>query len=109
MNASVARLPRFTASALANQTQAVTNEVLKSGEVLVTRHREPTMVVMRYDRYLELIGAAKTDKLAALTEQFEREFAAMQTPEQEAGIERFFEMTPEELGRAAMLAATRKP
>lgn len=108
MNASVARLPSFTASALANQTQAVTNEVLKSGAVVVTRHREPTMVLMRYDRYLELT-AAKDNKLAALTEQFEREFAAMQTPEQEAGIERFFEMTPEELGRAAMLAATRQP
>lgn len=106
MNASAARLPSFTASALANQTQVVSNEVLKSGAVVVTRHREPTMVLMRYDRYLELT-AAKDNKLAALTEQFEREFAAMQTPEWQAGIDRFFEMTPEELGRAAMLAATR--
>lgn len=106
MNASAARLPSVTASALANQTQAVSNEVLKSGAVVVTRHREPTMVLMRYDRYLELT-AAKDNKLAALTEQFEREFAAMQTPEQEAAIDAFFDATPQQLGEAAVAAAQR--
>ncbi len=101
-------LPAFTASALANQTQSVTNEVLKSGAVLITRHREPTMVLMRHDRYLELTAVSEPD-LDALTAEFDGLYARMQGEQQRAGVDRFFEMTPEELGRAAMLAATRKP
>lgn len=53
-------------------------------------------------------NAARKRALEAVSAELDRQYAFMQTEQQQKAIDRFFEMTPEELGLAAMLAATRE-
>lgn len=78
-NRSVSGLPRFSATALATRMSAITREVMKSGATVITKHDEPTMVLMSVDRYLELERSAGQN-LEALSREFDDLYARMQEP-----------------------------
>ena len=97
-------LPTVSATKLVAGMQKVTNAVMSEGAVVVTRHDEPTMVLMSIDRYLKLKQAAEPD-LDVLTRQFDDMFVRMQAPDAADAMADAFAMSPAELGEAAVRAA----
>lgn len=98
----------MSATQLVSGIQKVTSAVMAHGAVVVTRHDEPTMVLMSVDRYLELGKAAEPD-LDDLTRQFDSMFAQMQDPQAHARMADAFAMTPAELGESAVRAVRGEP
>lgn len=97
------KLPRVSATNLVSGMQKVTGTVMAHGAVVVTRHDEPTMVLMSVDRYLQLEQAAEPN-LDALTRQFDEMFARMQDADAAQNMAEAFAMSPEQLGKAAVRA-----
>jgi PHD/YefM family antitoxin component YafN of YafNO toxin-antitoxin module len=97
-------MPTFTATNLAGGMQKVTSTVMAEGAVVITRHDQPTMVLMSVDRYLKLEQAAEPN-LDALAQRFDDMFARMQGADAAQGMADAFAMTPKELGKAAVRAA----
>lgn len=100
-------LPKVSATHLVAGMPKVTSTVMAEGAVLITRHDQPTMVLMSVDRYLKLEKAAAPD-LAALTLRFDDMFARMQGETQAQAMADAFAMGPEALGAAAVRAAGHK-
>lgn len=100
----VRTLSSVSATSLVAGMQKVTRTVMTEGAIVITRHDEPTMVLMSVDRYLKLEQAAAPN-LDALTRQFDDMFAHMQGPDAAQGMADAFAMGPEELGDAAVRAA----
>ncbi len=96
-------LPSVSATALVAGMQKVTRTVMTEGAIVITRHDEPTMVLMSVDRYLKLEQAAAPN-LDALTRQFDDMFARMQGTDAAQGMVDAFAMGPEALGDAAVRA-----
>jgi PHD/YefM family antitoxin component YafN of YafNO toxin-antitoxin module len=99
-------LPAVSATKLVAGMQKVTSAVMAHGAVLVTRHDEPSMVLMSIDRYLALEQAAEPD-LEVLTRQFDAMFERMQGDAAAQAMTDAFAMSPAELGQAAVRAAGR--
>jgi len=97
------KLPSVSATHLVAGMQKVTSTVMAQGAVVITRHDEPSMVLLSVDRYLQLEQAAEPN-LDALTQQFDDMFAAMQGDRAAAAMADAFAMTPQQLGRAAVRA-----
>ena len=96
-------LPRVSATHLVAGMPRVTSTVLAEGAVLITRHDQPTMVLLSVDRYLKLEKAAEPN-LDALTSRFEDMYARMQGQAQAKAMADAFAMGPEALGDAALRA-----
>jgi PHD/YefM family antitoxin component YafN of YafNO toxin-antitoxin module len=99
-------LPSVSATKLVAGMQKVSSAVMAHGAVVVTRHDEPTMVLMSIDRYLKLEQAAEPN-LDALTRRFDDMFSKMQQPQAAQQMADAFAMTPDELADAAVNAAGR--
>jgi prevent-host-death family protein len=79
------------------------------GEVVVTNHERPEVVVVSMARYEKLRRDAEAnDPLAKLRAEWDRELAWLKEPGAEEEIRRIFNSTPEEIARAANAAAKRK-
>jgi PHD/YefM family antitoxin component YafN of YafNO toxin-antitoxin module len=100
-------LPTVSATRLVAGMQKVTSAVMAEGAVVVTRHDQPSMVLMSIDRYLKLRQAAEPD-LDHLTRRFDDMFARMQEPGMSEAMEAAFDSSPQELGDAAVRAAARE-
>ena len=74
------------------------------GAVVITKHDEPTMVLMSMDRYLKLEQAAAPN-LDALTQQFDTLFARMQGDAAAQNMADAFAMSADELADAAVQLA----
>lgn len=96
----------FPATQLATSFQTVKHAVMRHDEVLITGHGVPSAVMLSIERYRELTDGRQPD-LDALKAEFDEMVAAMQTPEQEAAMDAFFNATPQQLGEAALKAAQR--
>jgi len=79
LNRAVQGLQQFSASSLATNSAQITREVQKRGATVITKHAEPTMVLMTIERYLQLQQAAGLN-LDLLTQEFDHLYAAMQKP-----------------------------
>jgi len=100
-------LPSFSATRLASGMQSVTSTVMARGAVVITRHEQPSMVLMSVERYLKLEQAAEPN-LEALTHRFDDMFAGMQGDAAAQAMADAFAMTPDELGEAAVTQAARR-
>jgi PHD/YefM family antitoxin component YafN of YafNO toxin-antitoxin module len=97
-------LPSVSATRLASGMQSVTSTVMARGAVVITRHEQPSMVLMSVERYLKLEEAAEPN-LEALTSRFDDMFARMQGEPAAQAMADAFAMTPAELGEAAVAQA----
>ncbi|SHH06789.1 type II toxin-antitoxin system prevent-host-death family antitoxin [Pollutimonas bauzanensis] len=97
-------LSSISATHLVAGMQKVTRAVMTQGAVVITRHEQPTMVLMSVDHYMKLQQAAEPN-LDALTRQFDDMFARMQGAQAAQAMAQAFDMTPRELGKAAVHAA----
>ncbi|AGU53836.1 hypothetical protein VAPA_2c12830 [Variovorax paradoxus B4] len=100
-------LPSFSATKLASGMQSVTGTVMARGAVLITRHEQPSMVLMSVERYLALEQAAQPD-LEALTRHFDTMFSHMQGEAAAQAMADAFAMAPAELGEAAVARAAHR-
>jgi hypothetical protein len=98
--------PTVSATRLVAGMQKVTSAVMAEGAVVVTRHDQPSMVLMSIDRYLKLREAAEPD-LDQLTQQFDDLYSRMQAPGVAEEMEDIFGADPQALGDAAVRAAER--
>ena len=105
---TVEEMPPVTATSLKNEAGEVLDQVVREGAVAVTRHGKPRAVLLSLERYAALAGGDRPDWLEAMHEEYRGMLEAMQSPEQKAAAERLFEATSEELGAAAVRAASRK-
>ncbi len=101
---TLARLPSISASRLVAGMQKASRDVLTHGAIVVTKHDEPSMVLMSVERYLALEQAAEPD-LDALTRSFDALYEHLQTPAAAQGLADAFAMSPQALGEAAVRAA----
>lgn len=74
--------------------------------VVITRHNVPRAVLISVDRYRAL-ARGDTRVLDTLSAEFDALLREMQRPETTAGIARGFATSPEDMGRAALVAARR--
>ncbi len=99
-----AKIMSFTRTALAGEIQKVSKAVQAQGEVVITSHNKPEMVLMTVERYVELQEASRPS-LDSLSQEFDQLMAQMQTVESPAGAAAAFAMNGAELGQIALAAA----
>ncbi len=79
------------------------------GEVLVTNHERPEVVVVSLDRYAKLKkDAAINDPLATLRSEFDRELAVLRDRDASSRLRKAFASKPAKLAKAANAAAFRR-
>lgn len=86
----------------------VVAEANTHGEVVVTNHDRPEVVVMSLARYEELQRESRETDLEFLRAEFDRELAAWRAPGASDLARRLFHSTPAEIARAANAAALRR-
>jgi prevent-host-death family protein len=96
----------FSASDVKNQFGRVLETALADGVVMITKHDAVKAVLVSVDEF-NALTRAKEPELDALTGEFDRLLARMQTPKSRAGMKTAFEASPKQLGEAAV-EATRK-
>jgi len=99
-----AKIMSFTRTALAGEIQKVSKAVQAQGEVVITSHNKPEMVLMTVERYAELQQASRPS-LDNLTQEFDQLIAQMQNVEAPAGAAAAFAMSGAEIGQIALAAA----
>jgi|SRR6185436_7780819 len=78
------------------------------GEVVVTHHDRPEVVVVSLERYEKLRrDAAAHDPLATLRAEFDRELASLREADAADKLRRAFDASPAELARVANAAGKR--
>jgi prevent-host-death family protein len=78
--------------------------VATAGGVTITRRRTPLAVVIPVETYTRLLAAEEND-LDTLTSQFDALLERMQQPGMAKAMERAFQMSPAQLGAAAVAQA----
>lgn len=103
-----ARLLPFTRTELASELPRVSRAVAAQGEVVITSHNKPEMVLMTLERYLQLQDAGRPS-LDRLSQEFEQLYRSMQGSEALDGALAAFALDGEALGRNAQLARRQLP
>jgi antitoxin Phd len=94
----------IAASEAKNRFATLIESVNKGQEVYIMKHNAPKAVVLSVERYRALSAGANS-VLANLTAEFDARFARMQTTDAQAAMEKAFNASPDELGKAAVRAA----
>jgi antitoxin Phd len=102
----VEELPPVSATALKNSPADVLDRVAEVGAIAITRHDKPRAVLLSLDQYREM-GGTGVDWLSDLKAEYRGLLDKMQEPAEKAAAEKAFLASPEELGRAALEAATK--
>jgi prevent-host-death family protein len=100
-------MPEYSASQAKNSFGEMMGRAVSIGGVAITRHRTPSAVLLPWEEF-ESLRRARSESLADLADEFETLLAGMQGAEAETAMEAAFEASPDDLGRAAVEAATRK-
>jgi antitoxin Phd len=101
-------IPEIPASKAKASFGEVLEQVVVTGGVAITRHNVPKAVVLSWEEFVSLNGS-RTESLSSLADQFEGLLASMQGSRAQAAMERAFDASPEQLGRAAVAAAHPRP
>ncbi len=99
-----AALQSVSATQLVAGIQKVSRAVAAQGAVLITKHDQPSMVLMSVEHYQRLQRAAEPD-LGTLGGEFDAMLARMQGEATAQAFEQAFAMAPELIAHAAVAAA----
>lgn len=94
----------MTSTEAQNGFGRVLDTVARNNTVLITKRNATQAVVMSVDRYEALTRGASSE-LDTLTAEFNDLLSRMQTPQAKAGLHDAFWASPDELARAAVVAA----
>lgn len=89
-----------------NRFATVLEAVNRGRDVVITKHNTPKAVVLSIEKF-DLLTAATTPSLEALTEDFNTRLAHMQTDRVRSAMKRAFSASPDALAKAAVKAARR--
>lgn len=103
VDASLRALPGIAATDLKRGMADVFRNLGPRGSIAVANHRQPSAVIVGVEEYIELLRLRET-VLGSLEAEFDRKFAAMQTPEAAASADGLFSAKPTELGAVAVAA-----
>ncbi len=98
--------PTVTATQAQNQFGRVLDDATRVGAVVITKHGQPKAVLLSITRFGQL-REREARALETLSTKFDEMLDRMQTPESGAAVDRTFEASPQELGRAAVAGAAR--
>jgi PHD/YefM family antitoxin component YafN of YafNO toxin-antitoxin module len=97
------------ASEVKERWREIVQEATKHGEVMVTHHERPDVIVLSLDRYQELKhDADASDSLKTLRAEFDRELAPLRQPDASTKLRKAFQGSPKQLAPAANAAASRR-
>ena len=96
-----------SASDAKNSFGRVLERVARDGGITITRRSEPIAVIIPVEAYARLAGN-EAGVLDTLSAEFDALLARMQAPEMAKAMQRAFDMTPQQLGRAAVQIAVRR-
>jgi prevent-host-death family protein len=100
---------RRRASEVKERWRDVVADAKRDGEVTVTNHERPEVVVLSIERYQQLTAeAAANDPLRTLHDRFEKELAALRAPDAASRLRAAFAAKPAELARAANRARSKR-
>ncbi len=102
------KLPAFNATDVKNAFGRMLDTTQRTGGLVVTKHDEPAAVLLAWEEFEALRAVRASSPLRALTAEFDELMASQQTPAARKGLKRAFDMTPEEIGQAAVDAAARR-
>jgi antitoxin Phd len=98
---------RFTATQAKNEFGRVLEMVLQGGTVVITKHDAPKAILISVDGFNKLTHATERT-LDTLREEFDALLDRMQSPKARKAMNTAFAASPEELGRAAVIAARKR-
>ena len=96
-----------TATKFKNEFGPVLERAIRLGAVAITRHDVTRAVLIAIDEFESLV-AERSNRLDALSGEFDGLLAKMQTPPAKKGIADAFNASPAAMARAAVKAATAK-
>jgi prevent-host-death family protein len=96
-----------TATQAKNDFGHILEQVIRGGTVVITKHDTPKAVMIPVEQYERLSRSGKS-KLDELRAEFDALLESMQTPASRAARDAAFNMTPKEIGRAAVAAARKR-
>ena len=100
----------FNATEAKNRFGAIMKLVDQSEPVFIEKHGTAHAVVLDIDSYVSLVEKARAPhelKLAALRDEFDELYAAMQTPTSQKGIDALLSAEPAELNAVAARSKSR--
>jgi len=80
---------------------------IRGGPVIITKHNTPKAVLLSMAEF-EALGGASPPDLDALSGEFDRLLARLQTPGHRKALKSAFDATPRELGRLAVANRRRR-
>ena len=107
LRGDIVDIPAVAASAMKSRFGAVLDQATKAGAVAITKHDTTKYVLLPVEEF-ESLAAARQPSLHSLSAEFDGLLAKMQAPKARAGIKAAFEMSPAQLGKAAVGAARAK-
>ncbi len=97
----------FTATEAKNEFGRLLERAIQGEAVVITKHDAPKAVLISMDEYTALKRIPELN-LDALTAEYDAMYERMQTKQQREAVETLFSSTPDQLGKAAVLAARRR-
>ena len=98
---------RFTATQAKNEFGRVLESVLQGGRAVITKHDAPKAILISVAEF-DRISRASEFALDSLSKEFDALLASMQTSKSRRAMKAAFAASPEELGKAAVLAARKR-
>jgi antitoxin Phd len=99
---------RISAADAKNQFGRVLDDAVAGETVVITRYGHSMAVMISAERYRAL-SQPPGEELDLLTKHFDKMLARMQTAKARRGMRAAFEASPEEMGRAAVAGARKRP
>jgi antitoxin Phd len=96
-----------TASDAKKDFGKILEHAIKGGVVTITRHDAPKAVLISVEQF-EAMRPSSEKQIKTLRAEFDAMFERMQRPGQRAAMQRAFDASPKELGRAAREGARMK-
>lgn len=100
-------VPSVPATRFKNEFGAIFEQAALGGAVAITKHNTPKAVLLSYAEF-QALTRSSSPVLDELDDEFDALLASMQSPRAKAGVAAAFDASPEELGRAAVVAARPK-
>jgi prevent-host-death family protein len=94
----------FTATEVKNEFGRILEKAIQGETVVITKHDRPKAVLISVDQFNALKHAPEF-KLDTLSGEFDALLARMQSPNARTAMKAAFNSSPQQLGKAAVLAA----
>jgi antitoxin Phd len=94
----------FTATEVKNEFGRILEKAIQGETVVITKHDSPKAVLISVDQFNALKHAPEF-KLDTLSGEFDALLARMQSPNARTAMRAAFSSSPQQLGKAAVLAA----